>query len=268
MILPIRKIVSDSIVVFVFASFLAFLKPFGMHNVGYLYALGFWLVMCFSGYGLYAPAIRIGNKAFASRFNGIKYRQWVCLAVSTSIASVLLGLLAPFIIDAFFGAQDNYWSSVMSSIIASLFIGGLITFVSFIKDYVKAQHLLISEQQQKITDGVAKAASIKNDKVVQFISKLPLEKRGKLLCLQMDDHYLKVFTDNGEHLLLMRFKDALLQLEDFPGFQTHRSWWVAEDAVRTTKKIGRRFVLILENDLEVPVSQTYIMSIKQSLNLD
>ncbi|WP_081225324.1 LytTR family DNA-binding domain-containing protein [Pseudoalteromonas luteoviolacea] len=265
MMLPIRKIVSDCIVVFVFASFLAFLKPFGMHNVSYLYAFGFWLVMCFIGYALYAPAIRVGDKAFAVTFANFKYRQWLSLAFSTSMASVLLGLLAPFIIGLFFGTQNDYWSSVGSSVIASLFIGGFITFVSFIKDYVKAQHVLISEQQQKITDG---AASVKNDNVVKFMSKLPLEKRGKLLCLQMDDHYLKVFTDNGQHLLLMRFKDALCQLEGFSGFQTHRSWWVAQDAVRSTKKVGRKLVLILENDLEVPVSQTYLSSIKHTLNLD
>ncbi|WP_081215929.1 LytTR family DNA-binding domain-containing protein [Pseudoalteromonas luteoviolacea] len=268
MILPIRKIVSDCIVVFAFAGFLAFLKPFGMHNVGYLYALSFWLVMCFSGYALYAPAIRVGDKVLAPVISEIRWQKWISLGVSTSVASVLLGLIAPFIIDLFFSLQQSYWSSVISSIIASLFIGGFITLISIIKDYVKAQHQLIGEQQQQIEDGESHVASIQDRRLMEFLSKLPLEKRGTLLCLQMDDHYLRVTTDKGEHLLLMRFKDALQHLETFPGFQTHRSWWVAKEAVSSTKKTGRKLLLILKNGDEVPVSQTYLAQTKQALNLN
>ncbi|MCF2860466.1 LytTR family transcriptional regulator [Pseudoalteromonas sp. SMS1] len=261
-----RKIVSDCIVVFAFASFLAFLKPFGMHNVGYFYALSFWLVMCFSGYVLYAPAIRVGDKALASVISE-RWRKWISVGVSTAVASVLLGLIAPFIVDFFFSLQQSYWSSVASSTVASLFIGGFITLISIIKDYVKAQHQIITEQQQKIIDGRSQAASMQARPAIEFMGKLPIDKRGKLLCLQMDDHYLRVITDNGEHLLLMRFKDALQLLDTFPGFQTHRSWWVAKDAVSATKKTGRKLILVLENGDEVPVSQTYLTSTKHALDL-
>ena len=83
----------------------------------------------------------------------------------------------------------------------------------------------------------------------------------------MDDHYLNVMTDKGEHLLLMRFKDALSKLEHYDGFQTHRSWWVAKEAVVDTKKEGRKLILILQNGTEVPVSQTYLANVKAALNL-
>ena len=98
------------------------------------------------------------------------------------------------------------------------------------------------------------------------MEKLPLEKRGNLLCLEMDDHYLKVYTDKGHHLILMRFKDALALLESYAGLQTHRSWWVAIDAITTTQRDGRKVSLTLSNSLAVPVSRTYMKNIT-ALNL-
>ena len=58
--------------------------------------------------------------------------------------------------------------------------------------------------------------------------KLPESIQGaQLLALKAEDHYLKVFTDCGSALILMKFEDALSVLNGYPGVQTHRSWWVA-----------------------------------------
>ncbi len=38
-------------------------------------------------------------------------------------------------------------------------------------------------------------------------------------------------TDAGDELITARFGDALAELAAAPGFQTHRSWWVAADAI-------------------------------------
>lgn len=69
----------------------------------------------------------------------------------------------------------------------------------------------------------------------------------------MDDHYVKVYTDKGHHMLLMRFKDALALLENHPDLQTH-SWWVSLDAVSSVEKQSRKVTLLLKNQLSVPVS--------------
>ena len=63
-------------------------------------------------------------------------------------------------------------------------------------------------------------------------------------------------------MLLMRLKDALLQLEGFPGLQTHRSWWVASDAIVSVNKQNRKMTLLLSNNLEVPVSRTFVDAVK------
>ncbi|MCL1125610.1 LytTR family DNA-binding domain-containing protein [Shewanella surugensis] len=86
---------------------------------------------------------------------------------------------------------------------------------------------------------------------------LPYDKRGELYCLEMSDHYLKVYTDKGHHMLLMRFKDALEMLVDASGFQTPRSWRVAKGAVLGRERAGRKLILALKNEIKFPVSRTY-----------
>ena len=92
--------------------------------------------------------------------------------------------------------------------------------------------------------------------------KLPKITRGELLCLEMDDHYIKVHTDKGQHLLLMRMKDALRELEGHKGLQIHRSWWVSENAIMGSIKEGRKVTLNLKKNMTAPVSRTYLPELK------
>jgi hypothetical protein len=69
-------------------------------------------------------------------------------------------------------------------------------------------------------------------KPARFIDRLPFKLRGAAIrAVSSEDHYLRVHTDRGSDLILMRLSDALTELEGLEGAQTHRSWWVAKDAV-------------------------------------
>ena len=76
-----------------------------------------------------------------------------------------------------------------------------------------------------------------------------------ILCLQMEDHYVRVHTSLGHSLLLMRMRDAVAELGRLEGAQVHRSWWVAREAVASVEREGRRASLTLTNGLRVPVSR-------------
>jgi hypothetical protein len=92
---------------------------------------------------------------------------------------------------------------------------------------------------------------------VRFLSRLPAGVVGDLVCIRMEDHYLRVTTRNGEALILMRMRDALGELKDYPGLQVHRSWWVAADAVASLTRTGRRLEVVLKNGARAPVSSTH-----------
>lgn len=101
--------------------------------------------------------------------------------------------------------------------------------------------------------------------VAPLVSLLPREKRGRLLAIKAEDHYLRIFTDAGDHLVYMRLGDALENLVD-QGMRTHRSWWVAFDAVDALKRERASHVLELHNGLRVPVSRTYLLAVKAHLS--
>jgi DNA-binding LytR/AlgR family response regulator len=92
--------------------------------------------------------------------------------------------------------------------------------------------------------------------VPRFLERVPPAARGRLLALEMEDHYLRVHTDSGSALILHRMSDATAELAGIDGWRVHRSWWVAADAVRTVRRDGGRATLMLENGLEVPVSRS------------
>lgn len=86
------------------------------------------------------------------------------------------------------------------------------------------------------------------------------ERRGTLLALEAEGHYLRVHTDAGSDLILYRLSDAMLELADVDGAQVHRSWWVAADALSTAR---HRDYLQLVNSLEVPVSRSFRVTAQQ-----
>lgn len=88
--------------------------------------------------------------------------------------------------------------------------------------------------------------------------------RSRLIAVQAEDHYLRIHTEAGASLILMRFSDALAALSDCDGFQTHRSWWVARAGVETARWKGGRGELRLSDSLVAPVSRTYAAALKDT----
>jgi len=82
--------------------------------------------------------------------------------------------------------------------------------------------------------------------------------RGKILRLTVDDHYvIATMEDGAQHRVLMRFADAVAEMEGQDGFLTHRSHWVSADAVVTAGRASGRDVVQLSDGSTVPVSRTY-----------
>jgi DNA-binding LytR/AlgR family response regulator len=93
----------------------------------------------------------------------------------------------------------------------------------------------------------------------RFRTRLPLRfQNAAILALQAEDHYLRVHTDIGEALILMRLSDAITELAVMGGAQTHRSWWVARSAVSKSTRGDGKGLLTLSNAIEAPVSRNYL----------
>jgi DNA-binding LytR/AlgR family response regulator len=100
----------------------------------------------------------------------------------------------------------------------------------------------------------------------RFTDRLPLPLRSaKVIALEAEDHYLRVHLEGGQStLILMRLSDAIAELPKDTGAQTHRSWWVAKDAVRGVTKSEGRATLTLNAPLEAPVSRSFYKALNDA----
>jgi LytTr DNA-binding domain-containing protein len=97
-----------------------------------------------------------------------------------------------------------------------------------------------------------------------FRQRLSAKRRtARLIAVEAEDHYLRVHTDAGDELVTARFGDALLELANLAGYQTHRSWWVAAGAIEAARWRRGRGELRLTCGLTVPVSRTYTAVLKR-----
>jgi hypothetical protein len=87
-----------------------------------------------------------------------------------------------------------------------------------------------------------------------LMERVRADRRGALLALKAEGHYLQVYTDAGTDLILYRLSDALLEVGPDDGAQVHRSWWVATRALSDERHRDR---LSLANGIEVPVSRSF-----------
>lgn len=102
-------------------------------------------------------------------------------------------------------------------------------------------------------------------KACPLLSRLPPRVRGAVLHVCASDHYVRVATAKGNHMMLMRFADALKALEGRDGMQVHRSHWVARDAAQALERKGHRVFLLLRDGGRVPVSRHRARAVRRWL---
>ena len=95
----------------------------------------------------------------------------------------------------------------------------------------------------------------------RFLYRLPPEVGRDVIYLKVSGHYITVVTTAGAGILLMRFADAVAELEG-AGMQVHRSFWVAFRHVTAVEQREGRTVVCLTGGEVVPVSRTFVAAVR------
>jgi DNA-binding LytR/AlgR family response regulator len=99
----------------------------------------------------------------------------------------------------------------------------------------------------------------------RFLERLPAKLKGAVVyAISAEDHYLRLHTSKGSDLILMRLSDAITELDGLEGAQTHRSWWVAREAVEGARRDGDKVVLTLKGGAEAPVSRPNVRPLREA----
>lgn len=91
---------------------------------------------------------------------------------------------------------------------------------------------------------------------------LPEHVLAAALCLQMEDHFIRVHTAGRSFLHHGVLRDVVGAIGADRGLQVHRSWWVAREAVCGWCREERSVMLVLTNDLRVPVARNRLAMVR------
>lgn len=88
----------------------------------------------------------------------------------------------------------------------------------------------------------------------QILSRLLLDKRGSLVALLVDGHYVEVATTKGKTLILMRPSDAIAECAT-RGLQFRRSDWVALGHIASLRSNGTAAVVVLNTGTALQIAR-------------
>lgn len=212
----------------------------------FLKRLIYWMTAMITG-GLWGHVCSL----VVGRFIDADERPWLAVVCLSLLITGPLSVLIWAVTGPFFG-QPAYPLAALPYLLGPV---GAITVV------VTAVNVFLGRAQPPQTH----AAPIDAPQPPRFLDRLPLKLRGATIhAVQAEDHYLRIHTNRGSDLILMRLSDAVDELEGLEGAQTHRSWWVAKDAVRGVERGDGRATLTLEGGLSAPVSRRYARTLREA----
>lgn len=184
------------------------------------------------------------------RWIDLDERPWLTVVALTAAITGPLSVMVWFVTGLVF-QQKIYPLSLLP-----LMIGPVLTVTAA----VSAINVFVGKAQPVQTHAAPVGAI-----PARFPDRLPPRLRGAVIrAVQAEDHYLRIHTDRGSDLILMRLSDALDELEGLEGAQTHRSWWVAREAVRDVARGDGRATLTLDDGVTVPVSRRYAKALRDA----
>lgn len=256
-----RRILLELWAVLVLSGVLAFLGPFGTYLMGdYLSRFWNWWALMMGAYTTLRPLILLLNRlAEKTRLPTSALVFWGLL-----LASFPLALLWQVTSKEHTKLLGGYSGLLSFTLLCAATVAAIAWWAR------KADTFLI---EHTTSDFASDACPTEDAKILptaikslpRLHSRLGSGFQGEILALQSEDHYVRVHGAEQSELLLMRLRDAIAEMDDCPGVQTHRSWWVAYDHVTGANLDHPKPTLTMKNGLRVPIARSSIDSVKQSL---
>jgi hypothetical protein len=181
-------------------------------------------------------------------------------AAITAAQALVIGPLLWVINTNIYGFARREWASLLEHVVTVLAVALM---ASATRDQFRAINRRASTENSALDDEVKE-----DSELPEFVELIDEPLRGPVLRVSADDHYLHIVTSKGSSRVLMRFRDALVQLRSMPGYRIHRSHWVAAPRLRRVRSEGRRHVAELTCGAELPVSRAYLDDLRRDGYLD
>ncbi len=225
---------------------LAGLGPFGTYDLPLWRRVGFWVPAVWVNWALTEGVIRGLVRAPAPRLPRptLSLPLLASLAVAPAAVAVVYGLawLTAAPLEA--APATVFWQVLLVTV--------AITLPGYAWSVARSNRAAAAAD--RAIDAALDATAA--DAGAGFARRWPAGLSGRLLFLEMEDHYLRIHTSEGSAVILCRMEDAAEELNG-RGRRVHRSFWVAADAVAGARRQGQSWRLRLIDGREVPVGRTY-----------
>ncbi len=243
--------------------FLGVIGPFGTYETLYTgWRLVYWVSLMLCGTLFFPVAYMVLRQALSARgISPFIYVPLVAVLGAIPMTIVVIGVTATMFQETMLFRLDNYLRVVAISL-----------------PMVLLQHLLTEWKMLRQTPPIAPTAPVNAPtppldapkpeiapvaaKPPRLFARLPGRLGTEIICLQMEDHYVRVHTALGQEMILLRMRDAIAELDGLDGLLVHRSWWVARSAVQSWTRDGKALTLSLITKMQVPVARDRIADIK------
>jgi hypothetical protein len=194
----------------------------------------YWLVVVVLTYAVGSVISSIANNLFRNK------PIWLQIACSTIVMGTCITLILCVLNGVFFG--------VLPKTLAAFFAQwGFVTLIAAIVE--------IGSKLVHPTPAVA---------TTPIIDRIPFAKRGAIIALSAEDHYVNICTTQGSEMVLMRLSDAINEVGPTNGLQIHRSHWVAVDQITDVRRINDRGEVTLSNGETRPISRSYMAVVRDA----
>jgi hypothetical protein len=245
----------------------AFFGPYRTYEQAFLARLGFWAGLLACWYVL-ASLVEAGLKSREFYRGAGPWLQRIILVAFTSVPMILIAGPAAHALTGWEASVSEvvelYWRTALVGCVVTLVTKGTPPSPAA-RSLATAPEIEETARPAEPSSELAETVQSQPLQASRLTARLPQELRGRLICLQMEDHYVRVHTDRGSALLLLRLSDAMAEAAPVLGMQVHRSWWVASDAIKAFERVGRTSQLTLSNGVTAPVSQRHLGIVLEAL---
>jgi len=215
---------------------LGVLGPYGSYlNDGIGPRILYWIVMTLTGMAMIGVLVPLFFRLAAR----IGLPRLFSFAVAVLVASVPIAVVSSIVCRAIWGALvarltwiDWYSQAALTSVV----VVGL---------WIVLELAIETRRRPKVAIPAQPAPKV-------------AELAGPVLCLQMEDHYVRIHRPTGSTLELLPLREAIGRFGGADGLQVHRSWWVATQAVAGAERDARNWRLRLTNGITVPVARNRV----------
>jgi hypothetical protein len=227
---------------------MAIIAPLQTDHIPVLPRMVYWQILMVSG-----ATLGLGVTELVERWGRLRKWPWAEVPLIGILIALPLTMIVMGAGAMFFGTQSSGVFRFGYNFAITALISVAITALGHM---INGDKPVVAQAPAQASAAATTAEPIPTNR---FAERLPLPLRSlPIVALQAEDHYLRVHLADGQSaLILMRLSDAIAELPAEIGKQTHRSWWVAKNAVRATSKSDGRATLMLDHAIEAPVSRSY-----------